>query len=268
MKPKVLIPTGYGLNCEEETSYTYKLLGADVDKIHINELRENPKRINDYQIIDFIGGFADGDHIAAGKIHANRLRYNLKKELHQFIADGKLIIGICNGFQSLVKSGLLPGFDGDYRTQKITLTYNNSAKFEDRWVNLLINNKSNCVWTKGIDKIYLPIRHGEGKIRLQDESVLEKLIANNQIAMQYIDPKNNKPTMEYPHNPNGSIESIAGLCDPTGRLFGMMPHREAFWSPYNHPTWTRLKIEGKIPNEGFGLQISRNAIDYVKENLI
>ena len=268
MKPKVLIPTGYGLNCEEETSYTYRLLGADVDKIHINELRENPKRINDYHIIDFIGGFADGDHIAAGKIHANRLRFSLEEQLHQFIHDGKLMIGICNGFQSLVKSGLLPGFDNDYHTQKVTLVYNDSAKFEDRWVHLCVNKKSNCVWTAGIDRIYLPIRHGEGKIRVKDSSVLEKLKENNQIAIQYMNPKDNTPTMEYPYNPNGSIDAIAGVCDPTGRVFGMMPHREAFWSPYNHPTWPRLKIEKNLPKEGLGLQISRNAVEYVKESLI
>jgi phosphoribosylformylglycinamidine synthase len=268
MKPKVLVPIGDGLNCEEETAYVYKLLGAEVDKIHINDLRERPEMVDDYHVIDFIGGFSDGDHIAGAKIHANRLRYSLEKELYQFIQDGKLLIGICNGFQALVKAGILPGFDNDYRTQRMTLTYNNSGKFEDRWVHLSVNGNSNCVWTKGIERLYLPVRHGEGKVRVENQSVLEKMKKNNQIVLFYINPEDGKPTMEYPYNPNGSDEAIAGICDSTGRVFGMMPHREAFWSPYNHPNWTRLKIDGKLPKEGIGVQVSRNAIEYVQENLI
>lgn len=268
MRPRVLVPVGYGLNCEEETVYIYRLLGAEVDKIHINDLRENPKMIAYYQIIDFIGGFSDGDHIAAGKIHANRFRYSLEEELHEFIQDGKLIIGVCNGFQALIKSGLLPGFDGDYRTQRMTLTYNDSGKFEDRWVHLGVNTDSKCVWATGMEELYLPVRHGEGKVRIRDPSVLEKLEKNGQIVLRYIDPRDKKPTMEYPYNPNGSDWAIAGICDPTGRVFGKMPHREAFWSPHNHPNWTRLKLEGKLPEEGMGIQISRNGVEYALENLI
>jgi len=268
MEPKVLVPVGYGLNCEEETSYLYKLLGAKVDKIHINDLFEKPKVISNYQIIDFIGGFVDGDHVAAGKIHANRLKYRIEEELYQFVHEGKLIIGVCNGFQSLIKSGLLPGFDDDYRTQRMTLTYNDSGKFEGRWVHLVVNRNSKCIWTRGIEELYLPVRHGEGKVRIRDPTVLERLEKDNQIVLFYANPADKKPTMEYPYNPNGSDDAIAGICDPTGRVFGKMPHREAFWSPYNHPNWPRLKVDGKMPKEGGGVQISRNGVEYAREHLI
>lgn len=267
MKPRVLVPVGYGLNCEEETVFIYRLLGADVDKIHMNDLMENPKIIRDYHIIDLIGGFVDGDHIAAGIIHANRLRYDLEEELQAFIQADKLIIGVCNGFQTLVKAGLLPGFESDYKSQRITLIYNDSGKFEDRWVHLAVNRDSNCIWTRGIEKLYLPVRHGEGKIRT-DPFVLEKLKNNNQLVLFYANPIDGNPTMEYPHNPNGSDMAIAGICDPTGRIFGLMPHREAFWSPYNHPKWHRIKITGKLPREGPGVQVSRNGVEYVRDHLI
>lgn len=268
--PKVLIPSGYGLNCEEETAFGYGILGANVDTIHINDIVSNPKMIEDYHIIALVGGFADGDHIASGKIHANRLRYLLGDQLHKFIEDGKLIIGICNGFQSMVKAGLLPALDNDYEKETVTLTYNDSGRFEDRWVHLRVNPKSNCVWTKGIDKLYLPVRHGEGKIRMANEEILKKLEASNQIALFYMNPETGKTAKEseYPYNPNGSVMGIAGISDPTGRIFGMMPHWEAFLSPYNHPSWTRLRGEGTLPNEGLGIQIARNGIRYVKENLL
>lgn len=268
MRPRVLVPVGYGLNCEAETVYVYELVGAEADKVHINDLLANPEMLEDYHIIDFIGGFSDGDHLGAGKVHSNRLRHNLQDGLDQFIQDGKLMIGVCNGFQAMIKSGLLPGLDGDYRTQRIALTYNDSGKFEDRWVLMGANPDSVCVWTKEIKELYLPVRHGEGKIRIMDQSVLEKLEKNGQIALRYIHPETKEPTMEYPYNPNGSDEAIAGICDPTGRVFGKMPHREAFWSPYNHPNWARLKVEGRLPKEGAGVQISRNGVEYAIEHLV
>lgn len=268
MKPKVLIPVGYGLNCEDETIFTWELVGAKATKVHINDFFENPHILSDYHLLDLIGGFSDGDHIAAGKVHANRLKYRIVKELIQFIEDGKLIIGVCNGFQTLVKAGVLPGFDGNYTNLIVTLTYNDSGIFEDRWVHLKVNIKSNCIFTKELEELYLPVRHGEGKLVTKDENVLRQLEKDNQVVLKYIHPKTKELTMEYPYNPNGSVGAIAGICDPTGRVFGMMPHREAFWSPYNHPNWTRLKIEEKLPKEVYGLQISRNAVDYVKNDLI
>ncbi len=270
MKPRVLVPSGYGLNCQTETAFGYRLLGAQADIVHINDIISNPKIIDDYHIVALIGGFVDGDHIASGKIHANRLKYKLGETLRSFISGGKLIIGVCNGFQTMVKYGLLPATDKDYETQTVTLTYNDSGKFEDRWVHLLANRKSQCIWTAGMDHLYLPVRHGEGKIRVSDEKVLMELQKNNQIALYYMNPATNRPAKEtdYPCNPNGSLMSIAALCDPTGRIFGMMPHWEGFVSPYNHPNWPQLKAHGQMPKEGLGLQIARNGIKYVNENLI
>jgi len=268
MMPRVLIPVGYGLNCEEETAHLFKLSGSDIQKVHINDIRENPKQIADYHIIVFIGGFSDGDHIGAGKVHANRLRYGIKDELNKFILDGNLVLGICNGFQALVKAGFLPGFDQDYQTQKMTITYNDSGKFEDRWVHLGVNSHSNCIWTRNIEELYLPARHGEGKVRILDPNILDRVKRDNQIVAFYIDPADKKPTMEYPLNPNGSDEAISGLCDSTGRIFGLMPHPEAFWSPYNHPYWPRLKLAGILPDEGAGLQVARNGVEYARDNLV
>ncbi len=267
MIPKVLIPTGYGLNCEEETANLFQMSGAKTKKVHINDLRDNPQIIADYHIIALIGGFSDGDHIAGGKIHANRLKYGLKDELTDFIQEGKLIIGICNGFQALVKSGFLPGYEDDHYTQKLTLTYNDSGKFEDRWVNLGVNHDSHCVWTKNIDELYFPVRHGEGKVRVPD-SVQMRLETTQQITLYYVKPGGKTPTMQYPYNPNGSDGAIAGICDTSGRVFALMPHPEAYWSPYNHPNWSRLKLNSKLPNEGMGLLISRNGVEYAREHLI
>lgn len=269
MKPKVLIPSGFGLNCEQETAFGYRSLGATVDIVHINDIIGNQKMIEDYQILAFVGGFSDGDHIASGKIQANRLRYRLEDQLRQFIDDGKLIIGVCNGFQALVKSGFLPALDNDYEIGKMTLTYNDSGKFEDRWIHLGENKKSKCIFTKGVDRLYLPVRHGEGKVTFSDDGVLKKLEDRGQIALCYINPETGKPAPEsdYPNNPNGSVNGIAGVCDPSGRIFGMMPHWEGFLSPYNHPTWTRLKTEGNLFKQAMGIKIAKNAVEYVKENL-
>jgi phosphoribosylformylglycinamidine synthase I len=267
MKPRVLVPYGNGLNCEDETVYSWELAGAEVMKVHLNDLMERPKMLEDFQISDFIGGFVDGDHISAAKIDANRLRYTMSDEIIQFIHEGKLVIGVCNGFQKLVKAGILPGLDGDYRTVKMTVTYNDSGKFEDRWVHLGVNYNSNCVWTKGLVPLMLPVRHGEGKVRIKDPEIMRRLKENNQIVVQYVDPETRKPTMGYPYNPNGADEAIAGICDPTGRVFGMMPHREAYLSPYNNPFWTRYKAEGMMP-EPAGRTFSKNAVEYAIEKLV
>ncbi len=267
MKAKVLIPTGYGLNCEQETAYAYGKLGAEVRKVHINDLLASPGMLGDYNVLALVGGFSDGDHIAAGKVHANRLKFLLKDELREFVDAGKPVIGVCNGFQALVKANMLPDPRFGEGEQTLTLTYNDSSKFEDIWVTLRVNTRSPCIWTEGIEELYLPVRHGEGKISVKDNKVLHQLEAENQIVLFYSDPKTGEPTMEYPQNPNGSLKAIAGVCDSTGRIFGMMPHWEAYWSPYNSPDWMRLKREGNLPQEGPGLQIPRNAIRYVQENL-
>lgn len=259
----MIIPVGYGLNCESETSYGFEMAGAKVDKIFLRDLTEKPQLLEKYQILAMVGGFSFGDHIAAGKVLANIYKFKLGEEVQEFIEDDKLIFGECNGFQTLVKAGILPGFDRDYRTQRATLTYNDMGIFEDRWVRLRVNPKSSCVFTKGIEDIYLPVRHGEGKFVVKDDSVLTLLHEQNQIVLQYTDDKG-MPTMSYPQNPNGSIEAIAGICDPTGRIFGKMPHATAYLSPFNHPNWTRMKANGSLIKEGEGVQIFENAVEYVK----
>lgn len=260
MKPRVLVITGNGLNCEEETVYAFELVGAKVYQIHLSDILSKEKNIFDYQILIFIGGFSFGDHIAAGKVQAVKFKYGLQDVLQKFIEKDKLVMGICNGFQTMVKLGMLPGFDSDYKTQNVTITFNDSGKFEDRWVNLRVNH-TKCIFTKGIESLFLPVRHGEGKFFTEDEGVIKRLFDDNQVVAQYAD-ENNNPALAYPKNPNGSLEAIAGITDPTGRLFGLMPHPEAYLSPFNHPSWTRLKIEGKLPKEGEGVQVFRNAVAY------
>jgi len=261
-----LIPVGYGLNCEDETAYAFNIVGAKTSKIFLKDLTDKPKLLENYHILAMIGGFSFGDHIAAGKVLANIYKFSLGEEIQRFIESEKLIFGECNGFQTLIKTGILPGFNADYTTQRFTLTYNDSGIFEDRWVKLRINPKSKCIFTHGIREIYLPVRHGEGKFIMRNEADLTKLRENEQIVMQYADEQG-FATVQYPQNPNGSVESIAGICDPTGRIFGKMPHASAYLSPYNHPNWTRQKIYDTLPKEGEGIKIFRNAVEYASREL-
>ena len=265
MKPRVLILYGYGINCDNEMQYAFELADADAERVHINQLISNERYLQDYQILALPGGFSFGDDIGAGKVLATKFKYNLQEPLQQFIAAGKLVIGICNGFQVMVKLGILPGMGGDYRSQQVTLTFNDSGRFEDRWVYLDIL-PTRCVFTQGITRIYLPVRHGEGKFVPQDNDVLQKLYQNKQVVAQYVDPSGNR-NPAFPWNPNGSVDSIAAICDETGRIFGMMPHPEAHLFPINNPTWPNRKATGiPLPPAGQGLQIFQNAVEYIKNN--
>jgi len=261
MTIKALVLTGYGINCDMETAHAFKIAGADAQRVHINDLINGANRLSDYHILAFPGGFSFGDDIASGKVLANMIKYNLGDQVQEFIDTGKLIIGICNGFQAMVKMGLLPAFDGNYGIQDVTLTFNDSGRFEDRWVHMNANKNSNCVFTKGIENIYLPVRHGEGKFVVKNPQVLSRLKTGNHIVFRYTDSYGK--TAGYPYNPNGSVENIAAICDGTGRIFGMMPHPEAFQHRTNHPGWTREEL----PEEGAGIAIFRNAVEYVNENL-
>lgn len=242
-----------------ETQHAFKIAGGDAERVHLTDLIKGTKKLSDYHILAFPGGFSFGDDIASGKVLANMIKYNLGEEIQEFIKAGKLIIGICNGFQAMVKMGLLPAFNGDYCTQDVTLTFNDSGRFEDRWVHLEGSKSSRCAFTKGINSIYLPVRHGEGKFMAKTPEVLARLKKNNHIVFQYVDREGK--LAGYPFNPNGSVENIAGICDETGRVFGMMPHPEAFQHRTNHPAWTREDL----PEEGAGVAIFRNAVEYVKE---
>ena len=276
-KISVLVLIGYGINCDYETGDGFSLGekvfpvgGVETKRVHINDLIAGRENLAGFQILVLPGGFSYGDDIASGKVLANKIKINLGEKIQRFIEGGKLILGICNGFQVLVKTGLLPNLDGDYGTQKTTLTFNNSGCFEDRWV-YLKNENDKCVFTRGVEKIYLPVAHGEGKF-FAEEDVLEKLKDNNQVVFRYVDEKGNAARGRFPDNPNGSLGDIAGICDPTGRIFGLMPHPERYLYFTNHPRWTREKEKLKrqsipLPEYGEGLQIFKNAIRYVRDNL-
>jgi len=261
-KPRVLILLAAGINRDGDAQDAFRLAGADAERVHINDVVDGRKSLKDYQILMLPGGFSFGDDIASGKVLANKLKYKLKEELLEFIADKKLVLGVCNGFQVMVKLGILPGFNGDYMRQDVTLTHNDSGKFEDRWVYLKANPESRCVFTKGIERpIYVPICHGEGKFIPRDDDALKRLQDNNQVVVQYVDE--NGGFGVYPVNPNGSVAHIAGICDETGRVFGMMPHPENYIVRTQHPRWTR----GGLPDEGDGLIIFRNAVEYIEREL-
>ena len=262
MNVRAIVLTGFGINCDYETQTALRRAGAQAERIHLNDVIDRPSLLKGYQILAIPGGFSFGDDVASGKILANRLRYKLGAQIQDFIADGKLMIGICNGFQVMVKMGVLPLFDGGF-VQDVTLTNNDSGRFEDRWVRLKTDPASRCVWLKGIGQIELPIRHGEGKFIPRDEQVLRRLQANGQVAARYCRADGALAGGEYPINPNGAIDDIAGICDPSGRVFGLMPHPEAHVDGTNHPRWTREAL----PEEGAGLQVFRNAVEYVAQHL-
>ncbi len=259
---KVVVLTGFGINCERETAHAFYKAGGEPILIHLNDLLENPDILDTSHIFSIPGGFSFGDDIASGRILANRLKYRLEKQLKKFVADGKLIIGICNGFQVMVKMGILPFFDSHFE-QNVTLSHNDSGRFEDRWVYLKINQYSPCIWTRGLELIELPVRHGEGKFIPQNADVLNKLHLQNQIVFQYAKENGTLASHNYPFNPNGSFDDIAGICDPSGRILGMMPHPEAFWDATLHPQWHRRKMRGS----GEGLKIFSNGVEYAKKNL-
>ncbi len=257
LKPKVCILRSAGTNCDRETAAAFKLAGGLPQLLHINSLVGKERRLDEFQILALPGGFSYGDDVASGKILANELRFKLADHLRQFIADGKLIIGICNGFQILVKSGLLPG-NSEWK-QEASLIINDSAKFEDRWVYLKPTGR--CVWTRGLKQaIYLPVAHGEGKFVAQDKRLINRLKINQQVVFQYSDPAGR--LTGYPDNPNGSTANIAGICDPTGRIMGLMPHPERHIFKMQHPRHTGAGMQ----KYGDGLQIFKNGVDYIKKH--
>lgn len=258
---RVLVLTGLGLNCEDETAHGFRCAGAQVDLVHIADMLENPARLSRYRILAMIGGFSFGDHIAAGVVYANRLRYRMFDDLLRFVGDGGLVLGICNGFQTMIKLGLLPGFDGRYGDQRATLAANDRLGYRDAWVTVRADPQSPCVWTRGIDRMDLPARHGEGKFLVRDEGLMQRLRDEHLIAFRYVD-EHGEPTQSWPANPNGSPEAVAGVCDSTGRLFGLMPHPDAYLYGFSHPAWGRKKIEGTLVMPGEGRRIFQNGVDW------
>ena len=273
---KALVLTGYGLNCDYETDYALSVAGADSQRVHINELIkaervDHQPLLAGFHILVFGGGFSWADDHGAGVLLANRVRYNIGSQIDQFIADGKIVIGICNGFQALVNLGLLPGFDGDYHSRQVALTVNDCGNFRDQWVTLKVL-PSSCTWLRDLKQIDLPVRHGEGKF-FADDQVLDRLFSQGQVVFQYAGPDGGLADGVFPHNPNGSLRDIAGICDTTGRVLGMMPHPEAFNHVTNHPDWTRLKETLRrsgqpLFEEGLGIKIFRNAVTYLGETVL
>jgi phosphoribosylformylglycinamidine synthase len=257
MQLKALVLTGYGINCEQESAYAIRKCGGNADIMHINKVMEDARILESYNMLMIPGGFSFGDDLGSGKVFGNKMRFRIRDPLEAFIKRGNLILGVCNGFQIMVKMGLLP--EPDFK-QRVTLTNNDSGHFEDRWVILKANAQSPCIFTKGIDRTLVPIRHGEGKFVPEDAAALETLKSNNQIVFQYIDE--NSELAGYPYNPNGSVMNIAGICDRSGKIFGLMPHPEAFNIVENCPWW----VKGGII-EPMGLKIFKNAVQYAAERL-
>lgn len=260
-----LVITGYGTNSHVETAYAARQAGADkADIVHFSDITAAKTSLEDYDFLIFPGGFLDGDDLGAAQAAGMRWRYlkdangvALLDHLQKFLADGKLVLGICNGFQLLVKLGILPGFDGTIH-RKVSLGHNDSARFEDRWVRLLPNPHSPCIFTKNLPLMRMPVRHGEGKLVAADKECLKRLVDENLVALQYADPATGAATHEYPYNPNGSDLEAAGLTNPTGHVLGLMPHPEAFNHVTNHPGWTRQEVDAP------GTMLFVNAVHYLR----
>jgi len=261
--PGVLIPTGFGLNCELETAHACRLAGLSPHLVHINDLAAGAVDFSDYGMIILIGGFSFGDHLGAGKVLSIRLMTRLPVSLEQFVEDGGLLLGICNGFQTLCKMNLLPRLNGSAE-QTVTVTGNDRGLFHDGWVTLAADPESPCVFTRGIEILELPVRHGEGKVVIESEELFDQMNDGHLVPFRYVDSQGN-PTQDFPFNPNGSPGAMAGLCDPTGRIFGLMPHPEAYHTPFLHPHWPQQRRSGTMPEEGPGLKIFRNAAQYLRE---
>jgi phosphoribosylformylglycinamidine synthase len=294
-QPRVLILRAPGTNCDQETAFAFATAGATAETLHVNRVLESPAVLDRFQILCIPGGFSFGDDVAAGQILAVQMRHHLAGRLADFKAAGKLILGICNGFQVIIKSGILLD-DEPPHGPPATLTYNDSGKYEDRWVRLGVAGEK-CVFLRGIERMYLPVAHGEGKFIARDAAALARLEAAGQLALRYVPlaangeqggskgsghggqgsavdtqysvlstqcsaASGNDPSpaahLPFPDNPNGSMADVAGVCDTTGRVLGLMPHPERHLDPTHHPRWTR----GEAGPVGDGLQVFTNAVRY------
>lgn len=256
--PRVCVLFADGTNCDAETAHAFALAGGDPETVHINQLRSGLRRLADYQILAIPGGFSYGDDVASGVILANELVTFLRDQLQTFVDAGKLVLGICNGFQVLVRTGLLPF--GMLGKQAVTLADNNCGHFDCRWIKLHIESHG-CVFTAGLDgsTIELMTAHGEGKFFNPDPAVILPLESAGQVVLRYTDGQ--RWTTAYPANPNGSVHAIAGVCDQTGRIFGLMPHPERFVRREQHPNWRRPP-SNVAPH---GLPIFQNAVSYARD---
>jgi phosphoribosylformylglycinamidine synthase I len=255
--PRVVILRAAGTNCDVETADAFRRAGGEPEAIHVGRLFEDPTRLRGFRILAIPGGFTYGDDVAAGAVLAAEMRSRLLPELRRFVDEGGLVIGICNGFQVLVKAGLLPAFGGLGERGDLTLTWNDSGRYEDRWVRLRVDSDRSPFFAAG-ETFDCPVAHAEGKVVVADPSVVDRLREAGQIVVTYIDADGN--AAGYPGNPNGSIAGIAGVCDPTGRVVGLMPHPERNVDATHHPRWTR----GDPAATGEGLAVFRRAVEFVR----
>lgn len=259
MKPKALILRSAGANCDLELVHAFERAGATSERVHLNRLLERPAALRDYQILAIPGGFSYGDDIAAGKILARQLSHHLYEPLRDFVAAGKPVIGICNGFQVLVKTDLLPGAMNGRSGQLCTLTNNDCGRFVDRWVRLAPTSEK-CIWTAGLEQLDLPIAHGEGKFMYADESIRATMRENDQIALAYVKSDGSPANGEFPDNPNGSADDVAGVCDENGLIFGLMPHPERHLESFQHPASASQLTPGTAVTAGAGLAIFQRGV--------
>lgn len=257
-KPRVCILRTDGTNCDQETAYAFSKAGGDCRLVHVNQMRHGTEKLADYQILVVPGGFSYGDDIHSGKVLSVEMASFLNDQLRRFVDDGKLVLGICNGFQVLVRTGLLPW--GELGSIQATLMQNDSGRFECRWTSLLVE-QNHCVFTRGLggSVVQYQAAHGEGKF-FTDEVTLQKIEQSGQVVFRYASSASGKPTQDYPQNPNGSLHAIAGICDPTGRVLGLMPHPERFVESFHHPNWRRAAL-----GEPHGLPLFRNAVAYAAQ---
>ena len=255
-EPNVLVLRAPGTNCDMETAFAFERAGAKTEIVHLNRLLEKPALFASFQILCIPGGFSYGDDVAAGRIFGNQIQHHLAEQLAQFKDEGKLILGICNGLQILMKSGVLLQPDPELGIPA-TLTWNDSGRFVDCWVPLRAHG-AKSVFLKGIESMYLPVAHAEGKFVARDQLVLDQLDTNGQLVLRYDRQSDDLGQTNYGGNPNGSMSDVAGVCDPTGRVLGLMPHPERHIDPTHHPRWTR----GEAGTTGDGLQMFVNAVKY------
>lgn len=260
--PRALVLRTAGINCDGETVRALELAGARVDLVHLDRVLKEPARLDEAHLVVIPGGFSYGDDVAAGRVFGLELRHGLCERLCAFIDRGGHVLGVCNGFQVLVESGLFEREIGARAIppRAIALTDNQSHHFECRWTAMRAE-RSACTWLEGLDVMPVPVAHGEGRFVVRDASVLARLEAKRQIALRYV-RVDGTAARGYPDNPNGSDHDIAGICDPSGRVLGLMPHPERNLSPWNHPHWTRMQASsGRARTEGEGVRFYRRLVE-------
>jgi phosphoribosylformylglycinamidine synthase I len=263
MPPRVLILRAPGTNCDLETAFAFERAGAKAERLHVNRVLDTPALLERFQILCLPGGFSYGDDVAAGRILGNQIQHHLADAVQTFKDAGKLILGICNGFQILIRCGAILPPDAE-AGPPATLTWNDSGRFEDRWVEVGTDGEK-CVFLKGIRRMYLPVAHAEGKFVTRDRAVLDRLDADGQLVLRYR-PLSEKTVVgadgqvPFPDNPNGSMANVAGVCDATGRVLGLMPHPERHIDRTHHPRWTRTETSAT----GDGLAVFVNAVEFFR----